>query len=66
VILKNKGGKMIGKITKILYWKDRTDKNNLYHIQVEYDGKYAEVSLITEDEFEEIKNKYGNLMEEVE
>jgi hypothetical protein len=54
---------MTGKIVKIVYWKD---KDNFYHIQVEYDGKYCEVSLISKDEFEEIKNKYKDIIEEVE
>ena len=57
---------MRGKITKIIYWKDNEYEDNLYHIQVEYDGKYCEVSLITEDEFEEIKTKYGNLIEKAD
>jgi hypothetical protein len=59
---------MTGKITKIIYWKDKSNEyeDNLYYIQVEYNGKYAEVSLITEDEFEEIKSKYEDIMQEAE
>jgi hypothetical protein len=54
---------MIGTITKIIYWKD---KDGFYHIQVEYDGNYSEVSLVSVDEFEELKDKYGNIMEEAD
>jgi hypothetical protein len=59
---------MTRRITKIIYWKDETNEyeDNLYYIQVEYNNKYCEVSLITEDEFKEIKTKYGNLIEKAD
>jgi hypothetical protein len=54
---------MIEKITKIIYWKDTN--SNLYYIQVEY-GKYCEISLLTEEDFEDLKRNYGDLIEEAE
>jgi hypothetical protein len=59
---------MKGKITKIIYWRDKTNEyeDNLYYVQIEYDNKYSEVCLITDEEFEEMRNKYESIMEEAE
>jgi len=56
------------KITKIIYWKDKRNnhKDNLYYIQVEYENNFCEVGLITEEDFEEIKSKYKDIMQEAE
>jgi hypothetical protein len=52
-------------LTKIIYWKDKSNKyeDNLYYVQFEYNNKYGELKLMTEEELLKIKNQYKDLIE---